>query len=214
MSNIDLPTAESLVGQIAEGRGLTATRSSDISALLETSESGIVVPVSGGNATGWIFLQETEGYLDARTAAAQVHEALEGSELKEGSPATPSSDQVAALRSNSDVYVFDLKGPDGKVTARTAVFISIAEQSTIDLSRFDRVSGVPLTMTVELGRTSLTIGEVLDMRPGQVIVLDSASGDPANLYANGKLVARGDITVVDQQFAIHIIEIIDTGAVR
>jgi flagellar motor switch protein FliN len=214
MPNIDLPTAESLVGQIAESRGLTATRSTDIAALLETFESGIVVPVSGGNATGWIFLQEAEGYLDARTAAGQVHEALAGSDLKEGSPATPSAEQMTVLRNNSDVYVFDFNGTDGKIAGRAAVFISLVETSSIDISRFERVSGVPLTMTVELGRTSLTIGEVLDMRPGQVIVLDSASGDPANLYANGKLVARGDITVVDQQFAIHIIEIIDTGAVR
>jgi flagellar motor switch protein FliN/FliY len=84
----------------------------------------------------------------------------------------------------------------------------------VDLTRFDRVSGVPLTLTVELGRASMTIGEVLDMRAGQVVTLDSASGEPANLFANGKLIARGDITVVDQQFAIHITEILDTNVLR
>lgn len=214
MTNIDLPTAEDLALRIASKLSLTSSRAVDAGPLLEAADSGTVVPVSGGGAEGWIYLQKVDGYIDARDASDQVQSAVAGSDLTEGASETPTPEHLAALRSNRDVYLFDLADEDGKVAARVAIFITVSSTDLVDLSRFGRVAGVPLTLAVELGRAKLTIGEVLDIRPGQVIVLDSASGDPASLYANGKLIARGDITVVDQQFAIHITEIIDTGISR
>lgn len=214
MPNIDLPTAESLASRLAENRDWTATRAADIAGLLETFETGIVVPVTGSNASGWVYIQDSNGYLDARNAAEQLRGAIEGSALTEGAPVTPNKEQAAILRTSSDVYAFDLNSADGKLAGRVAIYITLEDAGSVDLARYDRVSGVPLTMTVELGRTNLTIGEVLEMRAGQVIVLDSASGEPSSLYANGKLIARGNITVVDQQFAIQITEILDTGMGR
>ncbi|HEY0187076.1 MAG TPA: flagellar motor switch protein FliN [Cellulomonas sp.] len=67
---------------------------------------------------------------------------------------------------------------------------------------------VEMTLTAELGRTKLPVRQVLELTPGSVLELDRAAGSPADVMVNGRLIARGEVVVIDEEFGIRITEII------
>jgi len=70
---------------------------------------------------------------------------------------------------------------------------------------------VEMTITVELGRARLSVRELLALVPGSVVELDRAAGAPADLMVNGRLLARGEVVVVDEDYGIRITEIVEPG---
>ena len=73
----------------------------------------------------------------------------------------------------------------------------------------DIIMDVPLEVTVELGRTSKKIKDILEFNPGTVIELDRLAGEPIDILVNGKFVAQGEVVVIDENFGIRITEIIN-----
>lgn len=67
---------------------------------------------------------------------------------------------------------------------------------------------VEMTLTAEIGRTRLPVRQVLELVPGTVLELDRAAGAPADVMVNGRLVARGEVVVVDEEYGIRITEIV------
>ena len=67
--------------------------------------------------------------------------------------------------------------------------------------RLDLLRGVEMQASAELGRARMTINELLSLQTGAVIELDRAAGDPADLFVNGRLIARGEVVVVDENYA-------------
>lgn len=67
---------------------------------------------------------------------------------------------------------------------------------------------VEMTLTAEIGRTRLPVRQVLELVPGTVLELDRAAGAPADVLVNGRLVARGEVVVVDEEYGIRITEIV------
>lgn len=76
-------------------------------------------------------------------------------------------------------------------------------------SQLSRLRDVQLSVTVELGRTSMSVSEVLSLEIGSVIELDRAAGAPIDVRVNGTLLARGEVVVVDDEYAIRVTEMID-----
>lgn len=76
------------------------------------------------------------------------------------------------------------------------------------VTRLDQLAHVEMEVTVEIGRTRMTVGELLSLIPGQVIELDRAAGTPADLFVNGTLLARGEVVVVDEDFGLRVSEIV------
>ncbi len=74
------------------------------------------------------------------------------------------------------------------------------------------LNDVEMGVTAELGRTRMTVRELLSLQPGSIVELDRAAGSPVDLLVNGTLVARGEVVVVDEEFAIRITEIIGYDA--
>ncbi|HSE09788.1 MAG TPA: flagellar motor switch protein FliN [Nocardioidaceae bacterium] len=72
--------------------------------------------------------------------------------------------------------------------------------------------GVAMDVTVELGRTRLSVRELLALTPGDVLELDRVAGSPADLLVNGRLIARGEVVVVDENFALRVTEIVAHSA--
>lgn len=70
------------------------------------------------------------------------------------------------------------------------------------------LSDVEMGVTAELGRTRLSIRDLLSLQPGSIVELDRAAGSPVDLLVNGTLVARGEVVVIDEEFGIRITEII------
>ncbi|GGS86681.1 hypothetical protein GCM10010156_51530 [Planobispora rosea] len=73
---------------------------------------------------------------------------------------------------------------------------------------------VEMSVTAELGRTRMTIRELLSLSPGAVVELDRAAGSPVDLLVNGRLIARGEVVVIDENFGIRITEIVPPTAER
>jgi len=76
----------------------------------------------------------------------------------------------------------------------------------------DLLRDVQMDVTVELGRTSMTVQDLLALTPGSVVELDRAAGSPADILVNGQLIARGEVVVVDEDYAIRITEIVTPEA--
>ena len=72
----------------------------------------------------------------------------------------------------------------------------------------DLIMDVPLDVTVELGRTSKSIQEILDFVPGTIIELNKIAGEPIDVLVNGKYVAKGEVVVIEENFGVRITEII------
>lgn len=70
------------------------------------------------------------------------------------------------------------------------------------------IMDVPLEVTVELGRTNKSISEILDFAPGTIIELDKIAGEPIDVLVNGKFVAKGEVVVLEESFAVRVTEII------
>lgn len=73
--------------------------------------------------------------------------------------------------------------------------------------QIDLLMDVSLRLTVELGRSSMTVEEVLALGPGSVIELDKLAGEPVDVLANDRLIARGEVVVVDENFGVRVTEI-------
>ena len=82
-------------------------------------------------------------------------------------------------------------------------FNPMQSQENIEL-----IKDVPLEVTVELGRTSKSISEILDFAPGTIIELDKIAGEPIDVLVNGKFVAKGEVVVIEESFGIRVTEII------
>jgi flagellar motor switch protein FliN len=85
---------------------------------------------------------------------------------------------------------------------------------TPDLASAHQVHGIELLMdvalevSVELGRSHMSIAEILALRTGSVIELDKLAGEPVDVSVNGTLVARGEVVVVDEKFGVRITEVV------
>jgi len=71
------------------------------------------------------------------------------------------------------------------------------------------IKDVPLEVTVELGRTSKAISDILDFSPGTIIELDKIAGEPVDVLVNGKLVAKGEVVVIEENFGVRVTEIVN-----
>ncbi len=78
-------------------------------------------------------------------------------------------------------------------------------------SGIDLLAGLQMNVTVELGRTELTVAEVLGLGPGSVIELDRIAGEPVDILVNDRLIARGEVVVVDENFGIRVVEVVRRG---
>ena len=77
--------------------------------------------------------------------------------------------------------------------------------------KLNRIHNVEMALTVAIGHTRLSVRDVLDLEPGKIIELDRSAGAPADIMLNGRLIAHGEIVVVDQDYAVKITRILDVA---
>jgi flagellar motor switch protein FliN/FliY len=75
----------------------------------------------------------------------------------------------------------------------------------------DLLLDVTIPVMVEIGRTSLPLREIVDLVPGSVVALDKKAEEPVDLRVNGKLVARGEVVLVDDRYGLRVTEIADAA---
>lgn len=92
--------------------------------------------------------------------------------------------------------------------AAAQVFQPLAGQTNEADSDIDMIMDIPVQLSVELGRTRLTIKNILQLGQGSVVELDGLAGEPMDIYVNGYLIAQGEVVVVDEKYGIRITDII------
>ena len=105
----------------------------------------------------------------------------------------------------------DMMGMPGQnVNVQPAQFQSFSNDNmgTTGQENIGLIKDVPLEVTVELGRTTKSISDILDFSPGTIIELDRIAGEPIDVLVNGKFVAKGEVVVIEESFGVRITEII------
>jgi flagellar motor switch protein FliN/FliY len=99
--------------------------------------------------------------------------------------------------------------PEQNVIVQPAQFAPLKQNvMNVSDSNIGMIMDVPLQVTVELGRTRKLIREILDLAPGSVVELDKLAGEPVDILVNGKIVAKGEVVVIDENFGVRITGIV------
>jgi len=101
---------------------------------------------------------------------------------------------------------------DKGITAQKVSFGDLgASQPSGEKQNLDLLLDVQIPVTVEVGRAEMPLNGILDLCPGTIICLEKKAEEPVDLRVNGKLVARGEVVMVDDFYGIRITQILDTS---
>lgn len=98
--------------------------------------------------------------------------------------------------------------PPADTTPFTMPEFSLPEDLNIDAKRVTMLNDVNLRVKIELGRTRMLVEDVLALGEGSVVELDKLAGDPVDVYVNNRLVARGEVLVLNDNFCVRISEVL------
>lgn len=150
------------------------------------------------------------------SAEALQEPEVETSEVKEDEALSSQMDDLDVTQvsdSASDDSIIDEEIDAGEpVTIQPVKFASFEESSHAQgeaNKNLDILMDIKLQLTVELGRTELTVKKVLELTRGSIVELEKVAGEPVELYANGKLVAQGEVVVIEDNFGLRITSITD-----
>lgn len=148
---------------------------------------------------------------DAQEASERVNDQEETSPTRDSSI---SQNDIELLLNKAEQALESIDNPDPQTVMpagiRTFEFQKFGgtaantESATLELMR-----DVQLDMTIELGRTHMQLDELLKLKQGAVVPLDKLAGDPADIFVNGRLVARGEVLVLNDNFCIRVAELIE-----
>lgn len=98
---------------------------------------------------------------------------------------------------------------NGPINVQPVQFQSFDEgKMVVEKKNIGIIMDVPLQVTVELGRTNKLIKDILEFGPGSIIELDKLAGEPVDILVNGKVIAKGEVVVIDESFGVRITDII------
>jgi flagellar motor switch protein FliN/FliY len=102
------------------------------------------------------------------------------------------------------------KSPAPKTEVSEVQFGEIKKSEKTDKSSFDLdfILDIPLTLTVELGRNKMLISELLQLGQGSVLELTKLAGEPMDIFINQRLIARGEVVVVNEKFGVRLTDIV------
>ena len=132
-----------------------------------------------------------------------MNEPAKNLEPEEGDSPEQTEAQADAANNAEDIELY----PDA-AEAQRPEFEELSDQSSEDRGSMDLLLDIELLLTVELGRTTVTLRDVLELTPGSVVELQRMAGEPVSVFVNKKLIARGEVVVIDEKFGIRITEIV------
>jgi flagellar motor switch protein FliN/FliY len=132
-----------------------------------------------------------------------MNEPAKNLEPEEGDSPEQTEAQADAVNNTEDIKLY----PDA-AEAQRPEFEELSDQSSENRGSMDLLLDIELLLTVELGRTTVTLRDVLELTPGSVVELQRMAGEPVSVFVNKKLIARGEVVVIDEKFGIRITEIV------
>jgi flagellar motor switch protein FliN/FliY len=148
--------------------------------------------------------------------ASEIDSLLNQTGLGKGRPKTSSATEALLDQVEGDLaeaLATDTRSPIGRMDQLKGVKEYEFDQfdsgpKNEKLADLDALNEVELDLRIELGRTQLLIEEVLKLREGSVVPLDKLAGDPVDILVNGRLVARGEVLVLNDNFCVRVAEIV------
>lgn len=131
-------------------------------------------------------------------------------DFEDGLPVDGSDSESSTEASFSEPSVEDVE--EKTVTVQPVQFASFEDLDQVQgppNQNLNILLDVKLQLTVELGKTELPIKKVLELTKGSIVTLNKAAGEPVELYANGKLIAYGEVVVIEDNFGLRITHITD-----
>jgi flagellar motor switch protein FliN/FliY len=136
--------------------------------------------------------------------------------VSEEQPATVDQNSIDSLLNEAQAALSSLDEPAAALPPGVTPFefqnlgsaAPANETASLDLLR-----DVQLDLKIELGRTHMHLEDVLRLRQGAVVTLDKLAGDPVDIYANGRLIARGEVLVLNDNFCVRVAELISEDTV-
>ena len=133
---------------------------------------------------------------------------------QEGNPQASEGLEESVDQAMADVQAsLDEMTQDAKVAGRDRAtaegMVGELERSSEDNGKIQLLGDVDLDVMIELGRTEMYVEDVLKLAEGSVVELDKLAGDPVDVYVNQRLIARGEVLVLNNNFCIRISEIVD-----
>lgn len=92
--------------------------------------------------------------------------------------------------------------------AKPASFNALKTESMGSVANLDMILDIPVTVSVEIGRTRILVNELLQLGQGTVVELEKLAGEPMEILVNGKLIARGEAVVVNEKFGVKLTDIV------
>ncbi|RZU34519.1 flagellar motor switch protein FliN [Blastococcus saxobsidens] len=184
-----------------------------VTAGLSGEVSGDVVLVVSGEVVD--ALQNSPvGQMDVSAALRPALEAAAASLGRVRVASEHTEEPVAALDGLRDkgMFVAVPLMADGEHQATFALQVTLPTAGREQRGSLELLRHVAMEVTVEIGRTRMTVQELLSLHPGEVVELDRAASAPADLLVNGTLIARGEVVVVDEDFGLRISEIVTDAA--
>jgi flagellar motor switch protein FliN len=139
-------------------------------------------------------------------ASTQVDDDAAAS-VAELNPSAPSASAGMATGAANDVVEMEPRNQGSNAAAGLFPRISQANGGA-GQNDIDMVMAIPVALTVELGRTKLAIGNVLQLAHGSVIELDALASEPMDVYVNGLLIAQGEVVIVNEKFGLRLTDIV------
>jgi flagellar motor switch protein FliN len=131
--------------------------------------------------------------------------------IQGGSSETLNTDDIEALLNQASESLEQATGTRVSTEAKPSAF-SLNDLTPTsdphDRQPIDLLGEVEMDLRIELGRTEMRLEEVLQLRSGSVVALDKLAGDPVDVYVNGRLIARGEVLVLNDNFCIRVTELV------
>ncbi|WP_078118934.1 flagellar motor switch protein FliN [Thiosocius teredinicola] len=121
------------------------------------------------------------------------------------------SDDKSADEALADEWAAALEEQDHTEAAEAAHFEQLQPEASASLSgdvKIDAILDVPITISMEIGRTRINIRNLLQLNQGSVVELDRLAGEPMDVLVNGTLIAQGEVVVVNEKFGIRLTDIV------
>ena len=199
LTGLDVSLSDLRIGQVEYTMGIV----SDVARNAASVRLDLTLTANDGT-TGLVTLVIPEPFLDRLADAAAPDDDVEPVEptplRRASSNARNASTFGTAASGNDDVDVHPVRFPPlpevrGMPSANTP-------------RSLDLIMDVSMRVTVELGRSSMTVEDVLSLGPGSVVELNKLAGEPVDVLVNEQLIARGEVVVVDENFGVRVTEIV------
>ena len=171
--------------------------------------------------SGSIGQNEIDALLKQAQGAAPA--AGDPAAAKPPAPAAPADSGGAVSQSDIDKLLNQAEqalnsvNPPSRAAAQVAAAPAVkpfkltdfsAGSSSVEVATLDLIRDVELDLRIELGRTHMHLEEVLKLSKGSVVTLDKLAGDPVDIFVNGRLIARGEVLILNENFCVRVAELV------